>query len=84
LPHTSVIHMQLVADRQHHHLTRIESDPVPDGHAPGAGIIDRQSVKTMEQGDPRVRSHKHVNRRQRHILIEMLRLLPAVVVIYAS
>src|SRR4051794_16541620 len=49
--------------------------------SPSMGIIDSQSVKTTEQGGPRGKdAHKKVNGRKRHIVVDTLGLILAVVV----
>ena len=45
------------------------------------GIIDSQSVKTTEQGGPRGKdAHKKVNGRKRHLVVDTLGMILAVVV----
>lgn len=54
---------------------------------PSAGVIDSQSAKTREGGKKRVHgydTYKHVNGRKRHILVDTLGLLLAVVVTAAN
>lgn len=49
--------------------------------SPSMGIIDSQSVKTTEQGGPHGKdAHKKVNGRKRHIIVDTLGLILAVVV----
>jgi putative transposase len=49
--------------------------------SPSMAIIDTQSVKTTEQGGPRGKDpHKRVNGRKRHIVVDTLGMLLAVVV----
>jgi putative transposase len=49
--------------------------------SPSAGIIDSQSVKTTEQGGPRgYDAGKKINGRKRHIIVDTLGLLLAIVV----
>tara|TARA_B100001971_G_C17954407_1_gene414199 strand:- start:44 stop:679 length:636 start_codon:yes stop_codon:yes gene_type:complete len=53
--------------------------------SPSAAIIDSQSVKTTEQGGPRgYDAGKNVNGRKRHIIVDTIGLLLAVVVHAAS
>jgi len=55
------------------------------GPKPTAGIIDSQSVKTTEQGGPRgYDAGKKVNGRKRHVVVDTLGLLIAVVVTPAN
>ena len=52
---------------------------------PSAGSIDSQSVKTTESGGERgVDGGKHINGRKRHIVVDTMGLLLAVVVTAAS
>ena len=49
--------------------------------SPSMGIIDSQSVKTTEQGGPRGKdAHKKVNGRKRHLVVDTLGMIVAVVV----
>src|SRR3954449_11620122 len=49
--------------------------------SPSMAIIDSQSVKTTEQGGPRGKgAHKMVNGRKRHVLVDTLGMILAVVV----
>ena len=49
--------------------------------SPSMGIIDSQSVKTTEQGGPHGKdAHKKVNGRKRHLVVDTLGLILAVVV----
>jgi putative transposase len=49
--------------------------------SPSMAIIDSQSVKTTEQGGPRGKdAHKMVNGRKRHVVVDTLGLILAVVV----
>ena len=53
--------------------------------SPSAAIIDSQSVKTTEQGGPRgYDAGKRINGRKRHIVVDTIGLLLAVVVHAAS
>lgn len=53
--------------------------------SPSAAIIDSQSVKTTEQGGPRgYDAGKNINGRKRHIIVDTIGLLLAVVVHAAS
>ena len=49
--------------------------------SPSMGIIDSQSVKTTEQGGPRGKdAHKGVSGRKRHLIVDTLGMILAVVV----
>jgi putative transposase len=51
---------------------------------PSAAARESQSVKTTEQGGRGYDKHKHVNGRKRHILVDTLGLLLALMVTAAS
>jgi putative transposase len=54
-------------------------------HEPTAAIIDSQTVKTTEMGGPRgYDSGKKINGRKRHILVDVLGLVLAVIVLAAN
>ncbi len=70
-----------VWESMRHHLVLMLREREGRAASPTAAIIDTQSVKTTEQGGPRGRdAFKKVSGRKRHILVDTLGLLLAVVV----
>lgn len=72
-------------ERIHHRLHQRVREQAGKSKRPTAGIIDSQSVKTTEQGGPRgYDGGKKINGRKRHIVVDTLGMLIAVLIQPAS